>query len=140
MLGIFPRMAVSLQRRTGNINRIVVAVNREAGVTTPQPHGGIMILAISDPPLSQLFDTGADLKHSVLTERQQHEAKVDRRRIRPGFDFLNHAPQCRRTEPRQYTFGSTLAGDAFAPDQHREVEVGRDIVVQHDHAERTVHP
>ena len=108
MLGVFPRMAVPLQRRSGNANRGVVAVNGEAGATAAQTHGDIMIFAISYALLGKLFDAGADLKHSVLAERQQREAKVDSRGIRLGFDCLDHAPQCRRAEPRQDAFGGTV--------------------------------
>ena len=34
MLGVFPRAAMSLERRAGNRNRVVVDVNRETGAPT----------------------------------------------------------------------------------------------------------
>ena len=69
MLSVFTRMAVPLQCRSGNANRVVVAVNREACSTTAQTHGEIMTLSISDTLSGKIFDAVADLPHSVFAER-----------------------------------------------------------------------
>ena len=79
MLSNLSHVAVALQRRARNIYWVVVAVNGQAGSAGAQPHGDIMILAISDALLGKLFDARADLKHGALAERQQREAKVDSR-------------------------------------------------------------
>ncbi|MNG21069.1 hypothetical protein D3C84_1053940 [compost metagenome] len=99
-----------------------------------------MALAIGYPTLGYVINGLTSCNDGFLVKRQQREAKVNGGGLWRGLNGLCNATQRRRGKPCKYAIRRTLAGNALAPNKHRQVQVCRNIVIQQDHVVLIMQP